>query len=75
MSPVNVNVKARTIAMSLCFGSELAVLYGITELLQKLFQLPQFVDHFIHAFSSEVLYMEVIMGESSSSFGTLLIFL
>jgi hypothetical protein len=43
MSPVNVNVKAGKVAISL--------------------QLPQFVDHFIHAFSFEVLYMEVIMGE------------
>jgi len=43
MSPVDVNLKAGKVAISLFLGSELDVLVGITELLQKLFQLPQFV--------------------------------
>ena len=43
MSPLNVNVKAGKVAISLFLGSELDILVDITELLQKLFRLPQFV--------------------------------
>lgn len=85
--PVNVNVKAGKVAISLFLSSELDGLVGITKLLQETLRAssvcgPDYKyvfhimkpaegleDHFIHAFSSEV------VGESSGNIGTPLIFL